>query len=42
MCDYQYLPLKTCPLTNTTTCMYDELMPSGIVSSEWLRYISFT
>lgn len=41
MCDYQYLPIKTCPTTQTATCMYDDLVPSGVVAPEWLTYVIF-
>lgn len=36
MCDYQYLPVKPCPKTGEKTCIYDKLVPSGMVSPEWL------
>lgn len=36
ICDYQYLPIAKDLKTNETKCIYDEIVPSELVDSNWL------
>lgn len=36
MCDFQFLPIVTCPNTRKPVCIYDQLVPSGVLTPDWI------
>lgn len=36
ICDYQYLPLAKDPTTEETKFIYDDIVPTSMVDSDWL------
>lgn len=35
LCDYQFLPVHKNARTETTECIYDDIVPQGVVSTNW-------
>lgn len=39
LCDFQYLAMAKHPASNKTEFIYDAIMPTSLVSLEWLTYV---